>query len=676
MTDPARSDPTPDPTPDPANEGRRRARETSHPHPSHGAGHHHQDKRAVSWLALGALGVVYGDIGTSPLYAMKECFKKPPGAPLTAVELSTYAHRADATDPAAVLGVVSLVLWSLLIVVSVKYLIFVLRADNKGEGGTLALAALVQQKLASGASRLAVPILLALFGTGLLYGEGLITPAISVLSAVEGIKEQSPDLEQFVIPIAVTILIGLFWVQRYGTGRIGAVFGWVMLVWFLSLGAAGIAGIVREPAVLAAISPHYGAQFLLHHGVNGFLLLGSVVLCVTGAEALYADMGHFGKTPIRIAWSFVVFPGLILNYFGQGALFLEGGPQSHPFYGLVEGPLLIPMIVLATAAAIIASQALISGAFSLTNQAVQLGFMPRVTVVHTSSKHEGQIYIPEVNYGFMIACVALVLAFRSSSNLAAAYGIAVTGLFLITSYLIFLVCQRNWGWSRGAALALYLPLLVIDGAFFLSNVVKIAHGGWFPLVVGLVVFAIMTTWWRGRSELSQMMETGTLPDALFLADIGETPLPRVLGTAVFMSSGTSGIPNVLMHHVKHNKVLHKQVVLLSIITENVPFTIGNSAISVHPLEHGFYRVLARVGFMQQPNVPRILARCEKRGLVVNDADTTYYLGRQTLLTTGNVPIAKWRKILFSYLARNARPPTAFFGLPPNRVVELGLQIEL
>ena len=662
--------------PDPTSTGRRRARDTSHPQPSHGAAHHHQDRGAISWLALGALGVVYGDIGTSPLYAMKECFRKPPGAKLSAAELAADVHRANAGDPASVLGIVSLVLWSLLIVVSVKYLVFVLRADNKGEGGTLALAALVQQKLAQGGRRLAVPILLALFGTGLLYGEGLITPAISVLSAVEGLEEQSPQLGHLVIPIAVTILIGLFWVQRYGTGRIGAVFGWVMLVWFFSIGAAGVAGIVREPAVLAAVSPHHGARFLLEHGADGFLLLGSVVLCVTGAEALYADMGHFGKTPIRIAWSVVVFPGLILNYFGQGALFLAEGPQSHPFYGLVEGPLLIPMIVLATAAAIIASQALISGAFSLTNQAVQLGFLPRVTVVHTSSKHEGQIYIPEVNYGFMVACVALVLVFRSSTNLAAAYGIAVTGLFLITSYLIFLVCQRNWGWSRGAALALYLPLLVIDGAFFSSNVVKITHGGWVPLVVGLAVFAVMTTWWRGRNELSLMMETGTIPDALFLADIAETPLPRVSGTAVFMSSGQSGIPNVLMHHVKHNKVLHKQVVLLSVITENVPFAIGNSAIIVLPLELGFFRVLARVGFMQQPNVPRILARCEKHGLIVNNADTTYYLGRQTLLTTGKTPIAKWRKILFSFLGRNARPPTAFFNLPPNRVVELGLQIEL
>ncbi|HEU0029078.1 MAG TPA: KUP/HAK/KT family potassium transporter [Kofleriaceae bacterium] len=635
----------------------------------HGAGHHAHTRKEVAWLSLGALGVVYGDIGTSPLYAMRECF----GA--------TNPHHVTAAEANNVLGVLSLVFWSLLIVVFVKYLAVVLRADNKGEGGTLALAALVQRSIGDKKrSRLGIPILLALFGTGLLYGEGLITPAISVLSAVEGLSEQNENLSHLVIPISVAILVGLFWVQRYGTGKIGSIFGWVMLLWFFSIGAAGVPAIIGNPHVLAAASPTYAVQFLAHHGWHGFLLLGSVVLCVTGCEALYADMGHFGKTPIRIAWSIVVFPGLLLNYFGQGALYLENGSSvTSPFYGLVEGPLLIPMVILATMAAIIASQALISGAFSLTNQAVQLGYFPRVTVVHTSSKHEGQIYIPEINYFFMIACVALVLAFQTSSNLAAAYGIAVTGLFMITSFLIFLVCQRNWGWSLGAALALYIPLVVIDGAFFSSNLVKIAAGGWFPLAVGTGVFAIMTTWWRGRHELSQMMETGTIPEDLFLEDIKETPLPRVPGTAVFMASGSNGIPNVLLHHVKHNKVLHKQVVLLSVVTEPVPFTIGNSAIEVRELgnkQQGFYRVVARVGFMQQPNVPKILARCEKHHLHVNDADTTYYLGRQTLLTTGKSRIAKWRKMLFSFLSVNSRTPTAFFGLPPNRVVELGLQIEL
>ncbi|MBA3464768.1 MAG: potassium transporter Kup [Deltaproteobacteria bacterium] len=646
-----------------------RAGATNSSHAGHaGHAHHHkgpQSKKELAWLSLGALGVVYGDIGTSPLYAMRECFGM------------ANPHRTDAAVAGNVLGVLSLLFWSLLIVVCVKYLVFVLRADNKGEGGTMSLAALVQQKLKGNKGRIAVPILLALFGTGLLYGEGLITPAISVLSAVEGLSEQNEKFSKLVIPISVGILVGLFWVQRWGTGKIGSVFGWVMLVWFIAIGIAGIPWIFRHPEVLQAMSPHHAASFLLHHGTDGFLLLGSVVLCVTGCEALYADMGHYGKTPIRIAWSTIVFPGLLLNYFGQGALYLDQGAKvTSPFYGLVEGPMLIPMVILATMAAIIASQALISGAFSLTNQAVQLGYLPRVTVIHTSEKHEGQIYIPEVNYVFMISCVALVLAFKTSSNLAAAYGIAVTGLMMITSYLIFLVCRRNWGWSLGASLALYIPLVIIDGLFFSSNVVKIAAGGWFPLVVGLGVFAIMTTWWRGRVELSKTMEMGTIPDDLFLADIAEAPLPRVSGTAVFMTSGTDGIPNVLLHHVKHNKVLHKQVILLSIVTENIPFAIGSSSLTVRELEHGFYRVLARVGFMQQPHVPKILARCQKLGLVTNGSDTTYYLGRQTLLTTGKSKVAHWRKMLFSFLARNSRPPSAFFALPPNRVVELGLQIEL
>ena len=650
---------------------------TGHRH-VHGDGT--KDKKQLAWLSLGALGVVYGDIGTSPLYAMKECLsygvkEGENGVRLLANGLPASVHAVDPT-PDSVLGVVSLVFWSLIIVVFVKYLAVVLRADNKGEGGTLALAALVQQKLKS-TRRLGFPILLALFGAGMLYGEGLITPAISVLSAVEGISEQNADFTHLVIPIAVVIIVGLFWVQRYGTGKIGSVFGWIMMLWFFALGILGLLQTLENPAILAAVNPIHAVEFLVTHGRHGFFLLGSVVLCVTGCEALYADMGHFGKTPIRIAWSIIVFPGLLLNYFGQGALYLEQGRLvNNPFFGLSEGPLLIPMIVLATLAAIIASQALISGAFSLTNQAVQLGYLPRMTVVHTSSKHEGQIYIPEINWAFMVACVALVLAFKSSTNLAAAYGIAVTGLFMITSYLIFLVCRRNWGWSLGAALALYIPLVVIDGAFFSANVVKIAAGGWFPLTVGLGLFIVMTTWWRGRMELSKMMETGTIPDDLFLDDPDVKHMHRVQGAAVFMSSSTGGMPNVLLHHVKHNKVLHKQVILLSVITENIPFAIGNKSIEVKDLGQGFYRVISRVGFMQQPNVPKILKRCEKQGLVVDEMDTTYYMGRQSLLTTGKTPMARWRKMLFRFLAHNSQSPTSFFNLPPNRVVELGLQIEL
>ena len=663
--------------------GRRRPSTGAHA-AQHGAGHHPHTRKELTWLSLGALGVVYGDIGTSPLYALKECFtpENPHRAAIESGQLvfeggQPVVQRVIETDN--VLGLLSLFTWSLILVVIVKYLVFVLRADNKGEGGTLALAALVGQKtpLVS-KGKLGIPIVLALFGTGLLFGEGIITPAISVMSAVEGLKEQSPAFGRLIVPISAGILIGLFWVQRYGTGRIGSVFGWVMLLWFFSIAAAGVPYIVRYPEVLAALSPHYGAVFLATHGIHGFLLLGSVVLCITGCEALYADMGHFGRTPIRLAWRWVVFPGLLLNYYGQGALYLhEGASVTNPFYNLVAGtPLLIPFVILATLAAIIASQALISGAFSLANQAVQLGYLPRVKVVHTSSKAEGQIYIPEINWLLMVACIALVLTFKSSTNLAAAYGIAVTGTMAITSFLFFRICRQNWGWSLRAALGFYIPLIIIDYSFFTANVVKIADGGWFPLAVGTGMFAIMTTWWRGRVEMSKLLEGGSMPDELFLADIGEAHLHRVSGTAVFMSSGTEGMPNVLLHHVKHNKVLHKQVVLLSVVTENVPFAIGNQSLTVTDLGQGFYRVVAHVGFMQQPNVPKILTRCEKKHLVINPADTTYYLGRQTLLTSGKTRMARWRKLLFSFLSRNARTPTAFFRLPPNRVVELGVQLEL
>jgi KUP system potassium uptake protein len=625
--------------------------------------HAPRTRSELAVLSLGALGVVYGDIGTSPLYAMNECL------------LATKAH-AVAPTLANVLGVLSLFFWTLMLVVVVKYLVFVLRADNRGEGGILALAALVAQKTKPGAM-LAIPLLLALFGAGLLYGDGVITPAISVLGALEGLSEQSPKLTPYVDPLATVILIALFSVQRFGTAKIGSIAGWVMLIWFIAIGFAGIPHILERPEVLRAISPHYAALFLYHHGWAGFVLLGLVVLCVTGAEALYADMGHFGRTPIRVAWTFVVFPGLLLNYFGQGALFLEHGTLvSNGFYDLVPKVLLIPMMTLATMAAIIASQALISGAFSLTNQAVQLGYFPRVKVVHTSSRVEGQIYIPDVNYALMIACVALVWMFETTTNLAAAYGIAVTGTMAITSFLFFRVCRNNWGYSLPRALAIFIPFIIIDLAFFSSNALKLVAGGWFPLLLGSCVFIIMTTWWRGRRVLSDVMAAASMPTDVFLVDIAHAPLPRVSGTAVFMSSVSDGIPNVLLHHVKHNKVLHKQVVLLSVVTDNVPFVVGTNALSVRELGQGFFRVVAHVGFMQQPNVPKILRRCQRQNLFAQPADTTFYLGRQTLLTSGTSNIARWRKLLFAFLSRNARTPTAFFGLPPNRVVELGAQIEL
>ena len=615
-------------------------------------------------VSLGALGVVYGDIGTSPLYAMKEC--------LTGEHGAVPSHEN-------VLGVLSLVFWALTLIICIKYLTFVLRADNKGEGGIQALAALVSSTdKRKNITRLAVPVLMALFGTGLLYGEGVLTPAISVLSAVEGLEIVTHRLQDLVVPITVGILIALFVVQRFGTHRIGTVFGYVMLIWFLSIGIAGSIWIVREPAVLGAINPVHAARFLSGNELKGFLLLGSVVLVITGGEALYADMGHFGRTPIRLAWYCVVFPGLLLNYFGQGALLLRSpeGSVTNPFFQLVEGPMLVPMVVLATFAAIIASQALISGAFSLTNQAVQLGYAPRVTIVHTSHKAEGQIYIPEVNYLLMAACVAVVLGFGSSTKLAGAYGVAVTGTMTITSILYFLVRRNLWHKPLGTSALMLVSFLVIDLTFFSATLAKIHHGGWLPLTFGALVFIGLTTWWRGRYELSRVMDQGNLPDELFLDDPDVQALHRVKGTAVFMTSNPTGIPNVVMHHVKHNQVLHQQVVLLSIHTENTPWVTASKSLHVRGLGHGFFRVMARVGFMQTPDVPRFIQRAASAGVDANPATTTYYLGRQSLITTGRSRMARWRKLLFSFLARNSRPPTAFFNLPPNRVVELGLQIEI
>jgi KUP system potassium uptake protein len=630
---------------------------------------HHVPKggREIALASLGALGVVYGDIGTSPLYAMKECLAWP------------HSPHAIQPTPDNVLGVLSLIFWALILIICIKYVAFVLRADNKGEGGILALAALVEGAESTGRTRrLGIPLLLGLFGAGLLFGDGAITPAISVLGAMEGLSEQNPALGHLVVPVTIAILVGLFLVQRFGTGRIGVMFGPVILVWFLAIGAIGVRWIVAEPSVLAGIDPRHGVQFLASQGGRGFIIVGLVFLVVTGGEALYADMGHFGKRPIRIAWYTVALPGLLLNYFGQGALLLASEPGSikNPFYAAVEGPLLIPMLILATMAAIIASQALISGVFSLTRQAIQLGFWPRLSVIHTSATTEGQIYIPEMNWLLMAGTLLFVLGFQTSSNLAAAYGVAVTATMGITSFLFFLVCRRLWGYSLPKALAFLVPFLAIDVAFFGANALKIVAGGWCPLAVGSVVYVIMTTWWRGRTELAEIMTSVAIPTELFLADLATSPPHRVKGTAVFMSSSSDGIPNLLLHHLKHNQVLHDQVVLFSVITAPSPSVRSERSLDVRDLGQGFFRVIARVGFMQTPDVPRLLRASAERGLRTEPMTTTYYLGRETLLTTGKSRVARWRKWLFSFLSRNARPPTAFFNLPPNRVVELGAQIEL
>lgn len=638
-------------------------------------------------LSIAALGVVYGDIGTSPLYAMKECFSGEHGVSVT---------------PANILGIVSLVFWSLTLVIVVKYMMFVMRADNHGEGGILALLALLKPKPGGKPSRsVMVYVLLGLFGASLLYGDGVITPAISVLSAVEGLgaNRESPTTlgavgeptsvtglalnmtsilssRPFIVGATVAILVVLFLAQKRGTARVGAVFGPTMLVWLLTIGGIGLSWIVRHPSVLVALNPIYAANFFVEHGWHGFLILGAVVLCITGGEALYADMGHFGRKPIRAAWFMTVYPALILCYFGQGALLLERGAVENPFYGMVSGFWRYPLVAIATLATIVASQALISGAYSLTQQAVQLGYWPRVTIKHTSGEAEGQIYVPEVNSALMIACIALVLSMQESSKLAAAYGIAVTGTMSITSILFYGVARR-WGWGRFWTGFLVACFLVVDLCFFGANVTKIHEGGWFPLAVGVGIFTLMRTWHAGRVRLGEAIRSATLPMDTFLADLEQMKPYRVKGTAIFMTSNPDGAPPAMLHHFKHNKVLHEQVVLLSIQTRHVPEIGPAGRIErVVDLGQGFYQVVAVYGFMQTPNVIEVLRLCQAAGLKTNASDTSFFLGRETLIIGERRGMAKWRKALFAFMSRNARPANAFFSIPSNRVVELGTQIEL
>jgi KUP system potassium uptake protein len=637
---------------------------------SHVEGKKQPTGSALAVLALGALGVVYGDIGTSPLYALKECF--------------TGAHSVAPT-PENVLGVLSLVFWAMTFVVSFKYLGYVMRADNRGEGGILALLALVGQRDPGKGARRAL-ILAGLFGAALLYGDGIITPAISVLGAVEGLKVAAPGLERFVVPIALVIIVVLFMFQKRGTATVGAVFGPVMAVWFTCIAILGIKGIMLDPGIFRAINPWYAVEFFRHDGLLGFLVLGSVVLVITGGEALYADMGHFGKRPIRLAWFAVAMPALMLNYFGQSALILhDPAAAANPFYHLVPGWALYPMIVIATAAAIVASQALISGAFSLTRQAVQLGYAPRVMITHTSHTEIGQIYLPQVNAALGVGCVALVLGFQTSTNLASAYGVAVTGTMVITAILFHRVARERFGWSRWQAWPLTILLLAVDIPFFAANLIKVEEGGWFPLVVAAVIFVLMSTWKKGRDLLRVAMRESSLPLDLFLEDIGRRRPQRVPGTAVFMASDLSGAPPVLLHHLKHNKVLHEKVVLVSVVTEEIPQVADVDRVQHKDLGHGFWQVVARYGFMETPNIPEMLRSLEQRGakdamglggLIVKPMETTFYLGRETLLPNGTAAMARWRKIIFILMSRNALPATQFFGLPPNRVVEMGAQIQL
>ena len=625
-------------------------------------GHHGSDSRFFM-LSLSALGVVYGDIGTSPIYALRECF-----------------HGTHPFPPieSNVLGILSLIFWALMIIISLKYLLFVMRADNHGEGGILALLALLAP-WRDQARMNRILLFIGLFGAALLYGDGAITPAISVLSAVEGVEIAAPGLKPYVLPITIAVLILLFRFQKHGTSRIGSVFGPVMLLWFVTIAFLGIIWIVRVPKVLAAIDPTYGIDFFIHNGWRGFVVLGAVFLVVTGGEALYADMGHFGRFPIRLAWFALVLPALLLNYFGQAALILLHPEQSsQPFFNLAPKWALYPLVVLATLATVIASQAVISGAFSLTRQAVQLGQCPHVHIIQTSQEEIGQIYIPSINWLLMIVTISLVLGFGSSSKLAGAYGVAVATTMVITVVLAFFVAVRKWRWPPVTVGLITLLFLTVDLAFFGANMMKIEAGGWFPLAAGGIIFTMMTTWRRGREILAQRLEETEEPLYVFLLRIAAHPPLRVPGTAVFLVKLiVPGTPPQLLHHLAHTQVLHEQVVLLSVVTREVPRVSAEKRIEVISLEQGFFQVTVKYGFMQSPNVPAALRGCESCGLKVNLDSTTFYLARETLIPSLKRPgMMLWREKLFSFMTRNALPATDFFKIPPERVVELGIQIEL
>jgi KUP system potassium uptake protein len=619
--------------------------------------------RELLVLSLAALGVVYGDIGTSPIYAMRESLHHTHGIALT---------------PDNVLGVLSLIFWSLVIVISVKYLSLVMQADNRGEGGIIALTALAAPPSATDRRRARwLLAMVGLFGAALLYGDSMITPAISVLSAIEGLEIATPFFAPYVIPITIGILLVLFAVQQRGTAGVGAMFGPVTLLWFSTLAVLGVVEIVRHPGVLAALHPLYAIGFFARNHWGGFLVLGSVFLVVTGGEALYADMGHFGRRPIRLTWFALVLPALLLNYFGQGALLIRNPAAiEHPFFLMAPNWLLYPLVVLTTVATVIASQAVISGAFSLTRQAVQLGYLPRLEIRHTSARQIGQIYLPAINWALMIACVGLVVGFRTSSNLAAAYGVAVTTDMVFTTLLFAVVARLRWRWSLPVTLAVAAGLLVVDLGFWGANLPKIPQGGWFPLVVAGLVFTLMTTWKRGRQILAERLGDKIVPVDEFLRQMRETVPPRVSGTAVYMFSNPSGTPSALLHNLEHNKVLHERVVFLTVMVKEIPYVEESDRVQVEPLGEHFYRILLHYGFAEDPNVPEVLAQIDLEGREVDLATTTFFLGRELLLATDRPGMAIWRERLFSRVSRNALGATAFFRIPSERVVELGVQIEM
>ena len=626
------------------------------------AGAQEEQKASVSALTIAALGVVFGDIGTSPLYALKEGMSPAHGIPIS--EASVY-------------GVLSLIVWTLTLVVSVKYAAIVMRADNHGEGGMLSIMSLASQGLPQNSRRRLAIVTLCLVGASLFYGDSVVTPAISVISAVEGLEVVSPAFARFVLPIALVILFLLFYVQKLGTGLVGKFFGPITIMWFSSLALVGLYQIVQHPSVLVALSPTYAINFIISDPVKSFILLGSVFLAVTGVEALYADMGHFGKRPIRLAWFIAVFPALILNYFGQGALLIANPAAiQNPFFLAVPEWGRIPMVFLATAATVIASQATISGAFSLTSQAMKLGYTPRMRVYYTSSTEKGQVYVPFINWAVFTMVVVLVLVFKTSSNMAAAYGIAVAGTMVVTSIMVSIVAVRVWKWKPVAYVPLIVGLLVIDSGFLSSNLLKIPDGGWFPALMGLLIYLLLITWKNGRALVARRLAEDALPLIPFIESVAIAPPHRAMGTAVFMTTTPNILPHALLHNLKHNQVLHEQVVLLTVQTEEVPRVAADKKLEIELLDAGFVQVIAHMGYQEDVDIAALLKSCEMRGLHVEPMLTSYFLSRENVIPTNLPGMALWREYIFVWMYRNGARASDFFRIPANRVVELGTQVEI
>ncbi len=622
-----------------------------------------QTSQKLSLLALGALGVVYGDIGTSPLYALRECF---------------IADVPIALSQENIFGVLSLIFWSLILVVSVKYILFILRADNRGEGGILALMALAAQKCRiSDRMKLTMIIFLGLFGSSLLFGDGIITPAITVLGAVEGLKVATPIFAPYVVWISMLIIIALFIVQRIGSGRIGAIFGPIMLIWFVSIGILGLGPIIQSPHVLAATNPYYAIKLFTTDFKMSFFIMGDVLLVITGAEALYADMGHFGKRAIRLAWFLIALPGLLLNYFGQGALLMKS-PEAleNPFFHLAPSWAVVPLVILSTIAAIVASQALISGVFSLARQAIQLGFFPRLQIIHTSAEEIGQVYVPFINWHLLVATLLVVYHFENSSNLSGAYGLAVAAMMIITSILALIVARRIWGWARPVVLIIGIGLFTLDFSFLISTFQKFLDGGWFPIFVAVGLYTVMSTWKLGRQILIERLAEKALPLDQFLKDVKEHNILRVPGTAIFMTGDPNGTPLALIHNVKHNKVIHQRVIFMTARTEETPYVPLEKRIEISEIGPEIYRVLIHYGFQETPNIKKIMKYCEWKGLKIDLEETAFFVGRETLIPTRRPGMALWRERLFILMSKNAQRAASYFRIPSDKVVEVGIQVDL